>query len=634
MKKAALMGLMVLTIFACKKDHSSSSSTRSGLSTADLQVPANFSWRTTQTVAVDPSSVLNGSDETRAFKIYDQQGNLLATRTMAATAGSRVYLQLPINSSELYFAHDKGMEKLAVHNGYTSANNFEKKNGTSCDCEHGMQYFKVVYSGPSGVNVDAADKKANSPFQTFANVQNGDTLTVDDPNNFKLPKETQLTVGNNTVEIHTSCSQDIMGVVFGDFTVVEFLDGDGDICNSVPPPTINCPCNHKMQNFTVYYNGPANATLNLREKDKFDPKHFKGSTTGVNPGDSITFYGYDKNGRFKAKVFIEIDSVFYEIHTSCSRPILGDIYGPLTVTAYTDGTGFSCSVTPPPCVDSDNDGCCDSDDAFPNDPTLCDIQYIPGNNVYGSYAYEDLWPNYGDFDFNDKVIDRNTVLQLDQNGDVTQAVYKLVLRAAGAGFLNGFGFALPGVAPNAVSSVSGTMNPQGYTIIEANGTEAGQSEAVIIVYENWRDVVTITQPGQFFNTLNPGGGLGTSDTITITVDFALAQPVANLLEIDPFLIRNGIRGAEIHLPWFGPTDLANLSLFGQRDDASSFPNPGNNYVSATNIPWAIETPQGAFDWPIEYEDIRNVYFDFDDWASTGLPVDWYSNGNRDNSKVY
>lgn len=401
-----------------------------------------------------------------------------------------------------------------------------------------------------------------------------------------------------------------------------------------------CDCEGRMRNFTVVYSGNSTTTFHLREKASKQTYPLVYSIPNVNPGDTVTFNGYDKHGRLKSQSFVEINGVVYNIHTSCSIDILGMVFGPITVIAYTDGNGAYCGPTgPPPCVDSDNDGCCDKDDAFPNDPTRCDIQYVPGENVYGSYAWEDLWPSTGDFDFNDKVIDRNTALIVDQNGEVIEAIHKFVLRAAGASFTNGFGFAMPGITPAEVANVSNSYNqPQNYTSISANGTEAGQSEAVVIVYENWKDIVTYTKNGAFFNTVknNPNitAGEGYADTITITVQFAVPQNIVDVLEIDPFLIKNSTRGAEVHLPWYGPTDLANHALFGTASDASAYPNTGNNYVTANNIPWAIETPLSAFDWPLEKVDIVTVYYDFAQWAQTGSPANWYSNGNRDATKIY
>ncbi len=292
-----------------------------------------------------------------------------------------------------------------------------------------------------------------------------------------------------------------------------------------------------------------------------------------------------------------------------------------------------------PCVDSDGDGCCDSEDDFPNDPSKCTESFTPGEDAYNTIAYEDLWPSTGDFDFNDKVIDRYTIRGLDANGDVTEIEHRFVLRAAGAGFMNGFGVQMPGIPSSAVASVTGGNNPGNYTVLNPNGTEAGQTDAVVIVWENWNDIVTRVINGTFFNTMPvaEGGGQGFSDTVAVTITFNSPQNPANI-EFDPFLIRNGVRDREIHLPWFEPTDKVDTTLFRINQDSSAFPNPGNNYVDADNIPWAIYTPLGTFDWPKEVVDIKTAHFFFDDWAMSNgaLYPDWYQDkpGYRDASKLY
>lgn len=415
---------------------------------------------------------------------------------------------------------------------------------------------------------------------------------------------------------------------------------------STYPANAPCPCDGRMENLTLEYSGPNGATLLVAYKASGNSYAFSDTFPNLTTGQIISIDGFDPMGnsgkppRLKSQTFLSVDggANYWNVHTSCSEYILGNIYGPFEVVGFTDGQSRRCENI---CVDTDGDGCCDDVDAFPNDPNLCDATYIPGENTYASFAYEDLWPTYGDFDFNDMVINRNTVLYLDPNGDVVEADHSFELAAAGAGQQNGFGFRMPGVSPADVSMVTSSRpSTQNYTTIESNGVEAGQSDAVVIVFENWKEIVTMTQNGKFYNT-NPAEGLGYSDSIVIHVEFATPQPVANVLEIDPFLIKDGAkqmnRDIEIHLPWYGPTDLVDDTYFKTRNDWSAYPGVGNNYVDSGNIPWAIETAGGAFEWPLERVDIRDAYKKFSQWASSGSPTDWYtnpSNGYRDQSLLF
>ncbi|AEV33195.1 hypothetical protein Oweho_2221 [Owenweeksia hongkongensis DSM 17368] len=288
-----------------------------------------------------------------------------------------------------------------------------------------------------------------------------------------------------------------------------------------------------------------------------------------------------------------------------------------------------------PCPDADSDGCCDSEDAYPNDPTKCDNYYEPSKDTYNTVAYEDLWPYSGDYDFNDKVVDRYSTYGLDNNGKVIDVVHKFFLRAGGAGYHNGFAINMPDLTSSDIASVTGAVNPEEYTVLNANGTEAGQSSAVVVVWEDWLDIVTWGSGG-YFNT-EPSATPGTSDTVTIHITFSSPQELSDMT-FDPFLIKNGLRNTEVHLPWFGPTDLADLSMFNTGDDDSDLNGPGNNYVNSSNKPWAIYTPVQTFDYPIEKTDIVLAHLKFAQWASTNgasFP-DWYLDlpGYRDSSKLY
>lgn len=322
----------------------------------------------------------------------------------------------------------------------------------------------------------------------------------------------------------------------------------------------------------------------------------------------------------------------------CSRGVVDDV---VIDGDYSSNPCRWCKPIVPTCTDTDGDGCCDDVDDFPNDPTKCNGIYIPNVDDYNTVAYEDLWPAAGDYDFNDKVINRYTVYGLNAQNQVVDIEHKFVLRAAGAGFHNGFGIRMNNVPAAAVASVTGTVmasNPaNSFATIESNGVEAGQTDAVIIVWEDWKDVRTITKNGTFYNTLPGTGGEGYGDTVTIKIVFATPQNTTDM-DWDPFLVRNGARGSEIHLPWKGPTDLADLTKFNTSSDASALNAFGNNYVDINNKPWAIYTPNSSFDYPVEYVDIVTAHLKFAAWSSSNgvLFPDWYEDqpGYRDATKIY
>ncbi|TXC78565.1 hypothetical protein [Luteibaculum oceani] len=117
-------------------------------------------------------------------------------------------------------------------------------------------------------------------------------------------------------------------------------DDDDDNDN---PPTGDCQCEGKMQNFTVRYEGPSG--VNYQFKDR--KTHLVvGDFTNIQNGDELTIVGFDFKGRLGPATKFYHNGQWIEIHTSCSENILGNTYGPFTVIAYTDGQGSVCEEDP------------------------------------------------------------------------------------------------------------------------------------------------------------------------------------------------------------------------------------------------------------------------------------------------
>ncbi len=303
------------------------------------------------------------------------------------------------------------------------------------------------------------------------------------------------------------------------------------------------------------------------------------------------------------------------------------------VTAISS-TGVPPIATP---TDSDGDGVPDSQDAFPNDPTRAYITYYPSATTYANIAFEDNWPSKGDYDMNDLVLDyRYTLVSNAQNQVVTiQANYKIA--AVGASFKSGYGVQLP-IPASAVKSVTGQLFKNSYIQLAANGVEAGQTNAVIIPFDNTDELINNPDFSYFVNTENSKDKVvSDSSSVLVTLNTPIAISTFTPSAFNPFLISNGRRGYEIHLPGYAPTDKADPKLFGTADDAS-VPSQGKYYVSTGNWPWALNYAD-QFTYPIEGVNISLAYPHFLDWASSAgsLFTDWYTNtgaGYRNNADLY
>ena len=248
--------------------------------------------------------------------------------------------------------------------------------------------------------------------------------------------------------------------------------------------------------------------------------------------------------------------------------------------------GVETTSIPPvtPSVDRDGDGISDESDDFPDDPLRA-----TRNTYLGALAYEDLWPAEGDYDFNDMVIDyeidhilNGTNLLVDIEADWT-------IKGVFAAHSNGFGIQLNDLPFNEITSIGGVNLANNLITLNANGTEANQSKATIILYDNVFDAVQAS--GSAFPHTSP------VTTLNTVVNFGnpVSQSLTGYPPYNPFIFVNGDRSKEVHLPGDTPTELASTQFFGTASDATNIAN-GYYYKTSNGLPWAINIPE-SFDFP-------------------------------------
>ena len=273
----------------------------------------------------------------------------------------------------------------------------------------------------------------------------------------------------------------------------------------------------------------------------------------------------------------------------------------------------------PVVTDTDGDGVSDATDEYPSDPSKAYNSYYPTAATGGTLAFEDNWPSKGDFDMNDVVIGYRYQVVTNASNVVVKVIGNYTLRATGGELGNGFAVQFPVNAANVSNVVGGTK-------------EDGQTKAVIKVFNNMRDEM------MYWNTV-PGTTTTAAKSYTVSFDVTSGPTISTfgLSAYNPFIYNYG-RGRETHLWGKAPTDLADASYFGTKDDNSSAA-AGRYYVTATGLPWAIDIPTAPFVYPIEQKDITQGYLHFGDWGASGGAsfVDWYSNtgtGYRNTVNLY
>jgi LruC domain-containing protein len=243
----------------------------------------------------------------------------------------------------------------------------------------------------------------------------------------------------------------------------------------------------------------------------------------------------------------------------------------------------------------------------------------------GTLAFEDLWPGNGDYDFNDMVVDYDFNI-IKNNQEVVQSMTAtFIIEAFGASLNNGFGFTLPNVNPADVTSVSGTdvINNSTFSIA-GNGLESGQSKATIIVFDDVYRVMPVSAGDTGANTQLANAF---TNPVTVIVDIIFANNAFTYSELNigtfnPFIIV-GTKVAGAPGPRGKEVHLPNYEpsdLF----DTSYFGQFGDDSSAAEGRYFitANNLPSainiiGDFDWVIEFQDITGAYNKFAEWAQSG-----------------
>lgn len=286
--------------------------------------------------------------------------------------------------------------------------------------------------------------------------------------------------------------------------------------------------------------------------------------------------------------------------------------------------------------DADLDGITDDFDDYPTDASKAFNNYYPSQNTVGTLAFEDLWPSKGDYDFNDMVIDYNFNPITNGKNQIVQLKASLTVKAVGASLHSGFGFQLP-VDPKSIASVNGTDIRGGSIMLNSNGTEANQSKATIIVFDDAFN--ELPWPGKEIG-VNTAFGAPFVQPKTLNLIITFTTPVnASTFGLPPynaFIFTDKDRSREVHLINQPPTDLVNKALLNTQNDNSN-PSTGRYYVTANNLPFALDI-FGPFDYPAEKKSITTAHLKFYTWASSGgiQYMDWFKavSGYRNTSNIF
>lgn len=226
--------------------------------------------------------------------------------------------------------------------------------------------------------------------------------------------------------------------------------------------------------------------------------------------------------------------------------------------------------------------------------------------IKGTYLFEDLWPQKGDYDMNDACVEYVQGTYKDKWNDTYGETFSFKPRENFATKKNGIAFRLIGGDRAEVNSGGGKTGKR------ISGYQVPAEVKLYLGNQDITDQLEYDQENQIFYVIpntkqNPG--------LTYTVEF-LHIPDGSpkfyernykeyTSKIDVFLYRKeGDMNWEVHTKGMEPTPKMNFSYFGKGDDRSN-PQKGVYYVRQGNFPFGLFLSGKMIDEFEEIFDIRN-----------------------------
>lgn len=283
--------------------------------------------------------------------------------------------------------------------------------------------------------------------------------------------------------------------------------------------------------------------------------------------------------------------------------------------AYITKTGGSSAVIEV-CTGTKNEGNKGETPQDPETPTVND------NQKY-AYLFEDQWPIYGDYDMNDAVmIIRERKISLNKQNKVKE--FKMEIDFAAVGATNKISAAVMfdeiTVSEFNTNVIFEKNAPTSFNLSNKN-IENGQDNVVIPLADNIHNILGSNRYVPINTIASYDGNKKDVPNVIFTIKFenpTLPQEAFNINKMNVFIIvgeNNSNKRKEIHIAGFKPTQMADISMFGNNNDGSSISGK-KYYISKDNLAWGIMVPTN-FKWPLEYANIKNTYPQFTQWVTSG-----------------
>ncbi|MCR5003578.1 MAG: LruC domain-containing protein [Bacteroidales bacterium] len=245
------------------------------------------------------------------------------------------------------------------------------------------------------------------------------------------------------------------------------------------------------------------------------------------------------------------------------------------------------------------------------DPTETTTYTVSVNK--GVYAFEDLWPNAGDYDMNDVIAKYAYAKTTDKNNNIYEESFTFKTYANYASLKSGLAAEL--------SRIASTDELKYYV-----RTSASDEFEEVDGFEKDGSVILFTDDVR--------SQLNTEYKVTVTH----ASAVSSETTAKAFIYRNQSNGKrwEVHIVNEAPSSNGDYSYFGTYSDLSD-PENGSYYVRAGNYPFAIfmsgateSDIEALIDKRNESRPIDELYTDYTTWVTGkgSTATGWYKKVNN------
>lgn len=240
-----------------------------------------------------------------------------------------------------------------------------------------------------------------------------------------------------------------------------------------------------------------------------------------------------------------------------------------------------------------------------------------------SFAFEDNWPDLGDYDMNDVVIDMNISKFQNSTNKITKVVLKGKLTSVGASKRASVAVQLDGVTAGNVKSVTYSRTNLVGSVLKlgSNGVETGQTYAVATIVDDAHKAFGV---GDTPNISTQNGSYSPVE-VMVTIEFATPLDNFTYQTLNMFIVNSSLNNSgrsEVHLVGYAATDKIDKALI--ESVTGSKLSKTDPFKSVNNEPWGLSVPV-SFIYPIESKNIKSVYPKFESWATSGgiKDTDWY-----------